>query len=175
VLLLSLYALAANAAAWWSAATGLAAVIGAAGVYASARLYVVPGRPAWNTPLTIVRFFATAVMLGTTITGYRPLAAGAATVAIAATAANWWRLSRHSGQAWGGSVRLELRWHGRWTVLRLATAASGVAVVLGGGPLGIGFVLLGISELIGRWLFYVTVVPLNMPGAFWRSAAGSHR
>jgi DMSO reductase anchor subunit len=35
--------------------------------------------------------------------------------------------------------------------------------------------LLVAAELIGRWLFYVTVVPHNMPGAFWRGAAGSHR
>jgi hypothetical protein len=34
------------------------AIVGVAGVYASARLYVVPGRPAWNSPLTVVRFFA---------------------------------------------------------------------------------------------------------------------
>ena len=39
----------------------------------------------------------------------------------------------------------------------------------------VAFALLAVSELLGRWLFYVTVVPMNMPGAFWRSVAGSHR
>jgi hypothetical protein len=34
---------------------------------------------------------------------------------------------------------------------------------------------LAAGEVIGRWLFFVTVVPLNMPGSFWRGAAGSHR
>ena len=37
------------------------------------------------------------------------------------------------------------------------------------------FALALAGELTGRWLFYVAVVPLNMPGAFWRGAAGSHR
>jgi hypothetical protein len=37
------------------------------------------------------------------------------------------------------------------------------------------FALAASSELAGRWLFYVAVVPLNMPGAFWRGAAGTDR
>ena len=36
--------------------------------------------------------------------------------------------------------------------------------------------LLAAAELIGRWLFYVTVVPLNVPGSFWRGTAkAGHR
>ena len=175
VLLLSLYAAAAGAAARWPSLAVPAALTGAAGVYASARLYIVPGRPAWNTPLTIVRFFATAATLGTAVTGHRGWAVVAVAVAVAATAANWWRLSRRRGQAWWGSVRLELRWHARWTAARLASAAVAAAVLLAGGPVPVGFALLAASEGIGRWLFYVTVVPLNMPGGFWRSAAGAQR
>src|SRR5262249_12695203 len=39
------------------------------------RLYVVPGRPAWDSPLTVVRFFATALALGPPLTGHPVLGA----------------------------------------------------------------------------------------------------
>jgi DMSO reductase anchor subunit len=42
----------------------LALVLGIAGVYASGRLYLVPARPVWNSPRTVVAFFATAVSTG---------------------------------------------------------------------------------------------------------------
>jgi DMSO reductase anchor subunit len=42
-------------------------------------------------------------------------------------------------------------------------------------PVAVAVVLVLAGEVIGRWLFYVTVVPANMPGSFWRSTAGSHR
>jgi DMSO reductase iron-sulfur subunit len=153
----------------------LAVVAGGAGIYASARLYVVPGRPAWDTPLTVVRFFATAVALGPAWTGHRALVVAGIGVALAATAANWWRLARLGGRAARGALRLELRWFRWWTLGRWALGAAVVAGALGGAPLAVLFVLAAASELLGRWLFYVTVVPLNMPGAFWRGAAGSHR
>jgi formate dehydrogenase iron-sulfur subunit len=151
------------------------AIVGAAGVYASARLYIVPGRPSWNSPLTTVRFFATAAALGSLVTDHRRIAATGALVALASTALNWWRLMRHPQQPWWGAVRLELRWFGRWTALRFALGLAGAGSALGGAPIAFPLVLLAIGELIGRWLFYVAVVPLNMPGAFWRGAAGSHR
>jgi hypothetical protein len=41
------------------------------------------------------------------------------------------------------------------------------------------FLALAVGEVLGRWLFFVTVVPLNMPGSFWRGTtgakAGGHR
>ncbi len=174
VALLSLYGALAAAAVLFPVLAVAAAVAGVAGVYASARLYVVPGRPAWNSPLTVVRFFATAFALGPLLTGGGLLAVGGAAVALGATALNWARLWRTDRQPWRGAVRLELRWCLRWTVSRWLLAAIGIAAVLGGLPL-VGLVALGIGELIGRWLFFVTVVPLNMPGAFWRGTAGSHR
>jgi Fe-S-cluster-containing dehydrogenase component/DMSO reductase anchor subunit len=168
VALLSLYALLAAVAVAVPALAGVAAVVGLAGVYASARLYVVPGRPAWDTPLTVVRFLATAAALGPALTGPRWLAVAGALLAVGATAANWWRLRQGEGRAWRGPLRLELGWGARWTGLRLATAALGVAALAAGLPVLAGFALLAMSELVGRWLFYVTVVPLDMPGAFWR-------
>jgi DMSO reductase anchor subunit len=72
-------------------------------------------------------------------------------------------------------VRLELVWFRGFTALRLVLAVLGVAAVVTGAPVVASLALLALSELIGRWLFYVTVVPLNMPGGFWRGAAGTAR
>jgi DMSO reductase anchor subunit len=175
VALLGLYAALAAATVLFSTFASVAALVGMAGVYASARLYVVPGRPAWYTPLTVVRFGATGVTLGAALTGHRPVAALGAAVALGATAANWWRLNRHSGQPWWGAVRLELDWFRPWTTLRWGVTLAGAVLALTGAPSALAFVLLAVGELVGRWLFFVTVVPLNMPGAFWRGTAGSHR
>ena len=152
-------------------------VAGVAGVYASARLYVVPGRPAWDTPADdrpLLRHRG------------RPRAGARRAVPASpppgspwrscATAANWWRLSRRPDRPWRGRVRLELRplppWRrlAAWRSPRPASVPP-LAGAPAGGPLG----LVVASELVGRWLFYVTVVPLNMPGAFWRGTAGGHR
>lgn len=175
VLALSVYAGLAAVAVLLPAATVPAALAGAAGVYASARLYVVPGRPAWDTPLTIVRFFATAAALGPALNGHLTMAAIGAAVALAATAANWLRLQRSPLQPWWGAVRLELRWFRPWTIARFVVGAAGIAAALGGAPALVVFALLAVSEAIGRWLFYVAVVPLNMPGSFWRGTVATHR
>ncbi|MFV0306145.1 MAG: DmsC/YnfH family molybdoenzyme membrane anchor subunit, partial [Desertimonas sp.] len=137
ILLLSLYAGLAALAVVVPGATVPAAVVGALGVYASARLYVVPGRPAWHTPLTIVRFAATAVALGSALTGHVGLAVAGVAVALAATALNWLRLWRSGEPAARGSVRLELRWFRSWTITRWLTALAGVALLLAGLP-GLG-------------------------------------
>jgi formate dehydrogenase iron-sulfur subunit len=175
VALLSLYAALAPAAVAVPALAPAAAAVGVAGVFASARLYVVPGRPAWDTPLTVVRFYATALALGPPLTGHVALGAAGGVLAVAATALNWARLARGPGQPWWGAVRLELRWFGPWTAARLALTAAAIAAALAGAPAVAVWPALAAAELIGRWLFFVTVVPLNMPGSFWRGAAGGHR
>ncbi|MEO6629800.1 MAG: DmsC/YnfH family molybdoenzyme membrane anchor subunit, partial [Aquihabitans sp.] len=175
VALLSLYAAVAGLAVVVPAAAIVAAVAGTAGIFASARLYVVPGRPAWNTPLTVVRFYATALALGPIVTGYRTLAVVGIVVALAATVANWWRLSRSSDRAFVGSLRLDLDHFRSATVTRFVVLALALAGLALGGPLAVAFLLVAGGELLGRWLFFVTVVPLNMPGSFWRGAAGGNR
>jgi formate dehydrogenase iron-sulfur subunit len=174
VLLLSLYAGLAAAAVVAPEATVPAAVVGVAGVYASARLYVVPGRPSWDSGLTPVRFLATAAATGPALTGHLDVAILGAAVALVALAANWARLARLGGRPGRGALRLELvrlRW---WTVLRWALALGGVAAAVGGAAIA-AFVLFVVAELVGRWLFFVAVVPLNMPGSFWRGTAMGHR
>jgi DMSO reductase anchor subunit len=151
----------------------VAVVAGICGLYASARLYVVPGRPAWNSSLTIVRFGATALALGPLLTGQHGAAVVGMVLALAATVANWLRLWRVPSLSTRGAVRLELRWFAGWTGVRFLSMVAAVSVL----PVSpaAAFALAALSESIGRWLFYVAVVPLNMPGAFWRGTAGTHR
>ena len=119
-----------------------------------------------------MRFFATALALGPPLTGHVALGAAGGVVAVTATALNWARLARRPDQSWRGAVRLELRWFGPATAIRLAATVVGVAVGLAGGPAALVFVALAVGEVLGRWLFFVTVVPLNMPGSFWRGTQG---
>jgi DMSO reductase iron-sulfur subunit len=175
VALLSLYAALASGAVLVPGLAPVAAVAGAAGVFASARLYVVPGRPAWDTPLTVVRFFATALALGPPLTGHPLAGVAGGLVAVAATTLNWARLVRRPEQPWWGAVRLELRWFRPWTVARVGAVALAAWAALAGAWPGLVFAALAAGEVTGRWLFFVTVVPLNMPGSFWRGAAGGHR
>jgi len=143
--------------------------IGAAGVYASGRLYVVPGRPAWHTPLTIVRFFATAFALGPLLTGHPRWALVGIGVQLAATAANLIRLARDPRIEWWGSVRLTLGWFRIPFVLTVLAWVAG-AVAASAGLLLVALPLVAAAELLGRYLFYVTVVPLDMPGSFARTS-----
>jgi len=180
VALLSLYGALAAAAVPFPSLRVPATIVGVLGVYASARLYIVPGRPSWNSRLTVVRFMATGLALGPLLTGHRGLAVIGVMIALGSTALNWARLQRvprHgvAQQARWGAVRLELGWFAPWTAARFALGIVGVAATLGHAPAFVPLVMLGIAELIGRWIFYVAVVPLNMPGAFWRGAAGTHR
>lgn len=172
VALLSLHAGAAVTAVVVPALAWPAAAVGLAGVYASARLYVVPGRPSWNTRWTVVRFFATAFALGGALTGHREIGAAAIGAALLATAANWRRLAANGQRAWRGSVTLELSWFAPWTAVRWITGVAGAVVALAGAPAAVAFAAVVVSETIGRWLFFVTVVPTNMPGAFWRGMSG---
>jgi Fe-S-cluster-containing dehydrogenase component/DMSO reductase anchor subunit len=152
----------------------VAAVAGAAGVYASARLYIVPGRPAWDTPLTFAAFAATGLAVGPLITGRPALGAIGAALAVLVLAANVLRLRGDRDVSRGGTPELYLHRLRGWTLTRLALTAAGVAV-LAEGSAALAAVALVAGEILGRWLFYVTVVPANMPGSFWRHAAGSHR
>lgn len=159
-----------------------ALVVGVAGVYASARLYVVPGRPAWNSPFTVVQFWAAGLAMGPLLlavldgaTGsLRVLAAVGVATSLAGYLANLARLAR--------DPRLEHR--GTWTLTRghlrapslVRVVAGALAFVLAlGGPPALALAVAAVAELLGRWLFYVNVVPLNMPGGFFRGRTGAHR
>jgi DMSO reductase iron-sulfur subunit len=167
VLLLGAYAGVAAAAVVLAPLAPVATVVGVAGVYASGRLYVVPGRPSWHTPLTIVAFYVTALCTGPLLTGHTRLAAAAAGAQLVVWLANLARLGRDPRREWNGTVALYRHPLGWLTALRWSLAAGGVVAALAWDAPIVAFALVVAAELAGRYLFYVTVVPLNIPGSFF--------
>ncbi len=185
VLLFTLFALAATAysAALWLGIPGagwlgaLTAVLGICGVGASARLYLVPGRPAWNSPLTIAEFLSTTLLLG---------ACGANILTHAAVDARYavlWgfvlalmtaglklaRLARSHMHELHGSWQLLTAPFSNHLLIRFVLPCVALALL----PLAettwlrIAIALLMVTaEFIGRYLFFVTVVPTNMASEY---------
>jgi formate dehydrogenase iron-sulfur subunit len=161
--------------------TAVALVAGVAGVYASGRLYVVPGRPAWNSQLTVVQFLATGVALGPSAAAIvdgtsgtlRALAAVGSLVSVVTYLVNLGRLARDTRLEFHGSWSLTRGHLRNWFAARVVAGTAAVALAVAG-PLWAAFCVALAAELAGRWLFYVSVVPLNMPGGFFRGRSGVH-
>jgi len=136
------------------------AALGGLAIYSSARIYMVPARPAWQSPRTIAAFLLTGVVFGATAAGLREVAMAAAATQALLEIAKLWVLHTANEFELRQSARLytqDFRYH---FFLRLALLAS----VLLPTP----YALLGLlaSEAIGRYLFFVTVVPRNMAATF---------
>jgi DMSO reductase iron-sulfur subunit len=166
-------------------AAGLLTVFSACvGVICSARIYMVPARPAWNSRYTLAEFFSTALLLGPmfvraldpqTLMGAQSgwitrvaIAGGAAQLLTQSLKFLW--MSRSEGFELRASAlllssRLQKAFVARLAVLVLAgivlplethsTTTAAAALLLG---------LAG--EWLGRWLFFVSVVPKSIAAAF---------
>ena len=153
----------------------LTLALGFGGVTASACIYRVPSRPAWNTPLTLVQFNLTALTLGplfaaaTGAGSARGLAVAAAVMAGAqfvVLATKFFNLS--------GGDTIELRASSRLlaTTFRRHLIARGVLLALGAialplftsqpAVLWVAFGLALAAETIGRYLFFVSAVPKHL-------------
>jgi Fe-S-cluster-containing dehydrogenase component/DMSO reductase anchor subunit len=158
-------------------ATGAGALTGLsgfAGLYCSARIYMVPARPAWNTPRTITTFLLTAAILGplflalfgANATPWLPRAAAiAAALQLSNFAIHFFSMisaDRYELQASARLLSGVLHKHLLW---RAALLTAGVLLpllqptLLG---LAIGFTAALASEILGRYLFFTGVVPKNM-------------
>jgi DMSO reductase anchor subunit len=154
---------------------GLALLFGIAGLYASSRIYLVPGRPAWNMGHTIAEFFLTGAILGPLLLAATG-SSGGAMVAVAAGASvaqllnHVWkfvRLIRSEEFELQASARLLSNELSRLFLTRLALTAVGGAVLgFAGYPLA-GFAAALAGEILGRYLFFVSVVPKNMAMKFF--------
>jgi DMSO reductase anchor subunit len=169
-----------------------AVLLGVAGVYASGRLYLVPARPVWNSRRTLVAFFATALALGPLfalfcvdraaldpawIAALVSASALGTLVQLGVYAHLLTTIRRRSDRQHRGTAHLLLdRFQGLFWA-RLACAGTGLlllasagAVPLAGpaatGRLATALVVIALGELVGRYLFYVTVVPHGTAGGF---------
>jgi len=187
VLLFSAFSLVAcfyAAAIWvrWPGGVALGALtvaLGFGGVTASACIYRVPSRPAWNTPLTLVQFNLTALTLGPLFAAAvgagsaRALAVASASIAGAqfvVLATKFFNLS--------GGDTTELRASSKLlaTTFRPHLIARGVLLAVGAMALPlftshpvalwIAFALALASEMIGRYLFFVSAVPKHLAAPY---------
>lgn len=194
---------------------GMVALLGLAGVYASAKIYLVPARPAWNTVRTPLRFFLTGFILGPlfallvysfyvgihSVTFVESAFKGPAVVFLAVSAfAGWFQMmvlvsrlfslrDNESDELYGSAFLLIRRFRHHF-LARLVLLVFGCFILplilfrfLDGGNLthmnfvGLALASFGLSllgELLGRYLFFVTVVPKNIPGSFFTVNGGKH-
>ncbi len=177
----------------------LTVLIGIAGVTSSACIYRVPSRPAWNTRYTLLQFNLTAGVLGPLFAAVvgggnlRWLAIGAATMASAQFVLLALRLFRCIS-----SDSLELRGTARLlsTVLAGRLLLRGVLLALGAVALPLlaagpqlltpnaptgsmagaavmvaALALATTAEIVGRYLFFVSVVPKHLAAPYIASAS----
>ncbi|MGH9278953.1 MAG: DmsC/YnfH family molybdoenzyme membrane anchor subunit [Acidimicrobiales bacterium] len=181
-------------AAGRGSAVGVAVVVaGMAGVYASARLYLVPARPVWNSRRTPVAFFATAASVGPVaallcvdrsvmrpgwIAALLAIAAAGSVAQLAVmghlmVAIRHRRDAQHQGTAdllagpFRGLVYARVTAAGITLALLAYAADAPLGSAASGGRLAVAFVVAGLGELIGRYLFYVTVVPYRVAAGFF--------
>jgi DMSO reductase iron-sulfur subunit len=170
-----------------SFAAGLVTVLaGLAGVTCSARIYMVRARPAWRTGYTPAEFFASALLLGPSFIlaleprAPAPLAAAAAfggALQLAVQSAKFLWLSRsETFELRASSLLLAGQLRGLFaTRLALLIAAGIVLPLATRSPQTAGLALAGAlaSELLGRYLFFVSVVPKNIAAAFSSAKRGA--
>jgi len=181
VLLFSLFAGAAQAYAasqWLGLADLLHALsiptvlFGLAGVTASAFIYVVPARPAWNSWTTLVDFQLTGLLLGPLFVatmGMHVLPAAIATAAFAQLLnqlLKLFRLTRSDVFELKASARLLVNDFAPLFLLRLGLLVIGGIVLPLAGYEKFSLLPAIAGELTSRYLFCVSVVPRNMAASF---------
>jgi DMSO reductase iron-sulfur subunit len=159
-------------------AGGLTTLLGIAGVTASACIYLVHARPAWNTKRTVAEFYLSGALLG-------PLFA--ASLGVTTRALLWATVIAATAQLL--NIASKFLWLVRSDVFELQASARLFSTVLASG-LQLRVILLicggivlplllpgriGVSialavaltgEFLGRYLFFVSVVPKNMAAAY---------
>jgi Fe-S-cluster-containing dehydrogenase component/DMSO reductase anchor subunit len=189
----------------WLALPGSAIVgagtvlLGLAGVTASACIYRVPSRPAWNTRYTLLQFNLTAGILGplfaAVVSGgdLRRLALGAATFAgaqLVLLALRMFRcISADSLELRGTARLLSTVLAGRLLLRGVLLALGAIVLPLLAGSVGpverspaalagdgyyllVAALLLAVTgEIVGRYLFFVSVVPKHLAAPYIASAS----
>lgn len=184
-LVASTYAVALSMRSPVSAVVGpLTAALGFGGVTASGCIYRVPSRPAWNTPLTLVQFNLTALTLGPLFAAAIGLGARRAPAIVAAAmagahivvlATKYFNLSGGDTNEGKASAKLLA------TTFRHHLLVRGVLLALGAIALPLftaqpivlwfAFALALSSEIIGRYLFFVSAVPKHLATPYLGSEA----
>jgi DMSO reductase iron-sulfur subunit len=145
----------------------LAAALGFAGVTASAWIYLVPARPAWNTKITVADFYLTALLLGPLFLAALGIPVPRAAIFAAAAAQLLVQVVRLL--VLSASEQFELRASARLLtsdLRNLLMARFALLVACCATPAPLGFLLALAGELVSRYLFFVSVVPKNIASTF---------
>jgi DMSO reductase anchor subunit len=166
-----------------SALGGLTTLLGAAGITASACIYLVRARPAWNSKHTVIDFFLTGAILGPLFAANIGAGSGrllglltvaAACAQLLNSALRFLRLNASDLFERQSTARLLSTVLASRLVLRGALLiVGGIALPLlssslAGSVAAVVFALNG--EILGRYLFYVSVVPKNIAASYIASA-----
>ncbi len=183
VLVFTLFALSATvyAAMLWLELPGAAALgaatslFGAAGVIASAFIYLVPARPAWNSGYTVAEFALAAILLGSLFAagagnGGRIAiwfaVAGAAAQLLAQASKLLWLARSEEFELHATSLLLSGVLEKTFLARLGLLALGGILMPLAGYPLAALPVAIA-GELLGRYLFFVSVVPKSQALSFF--------
>jgi len=178
-----IFALFSGVATLYAATAGglfglLTTVLGLAGITCSAKIYLVPARPAWNTHRTIVDFHLTAAILGPLfaaavgVSGTTWLARAAAVAAacqLVNQAFKFFKMIRSSRQEMNASARLLSSTFKNHVLVRAVLLMAGVIIPLltPVPPAATAGLLLALAaEVLSRYLFFVSVVPKNMAATY---------
>ena len=167
-------------------------LFGLGGVTASAYIYRVPARPAWNTPYTLLQFNFTAALLGPLFAAAigvgdtRWLAPAAAAMGVSiglVLALRFLRLIASENLELKGTARLLSTVLRRHLVMRASLLAVGgvlmpllvasrtdLTALSSALVIGASLVLAMGGEILGRYLFFVSVVPRQMAAAYLPAA-----
>jgi len=177
VLLFTLFSAAVAASIAMPAFSAVAAILGLAGVTASAFIYLVPARPAWNSKTTVADFHLTALLLGPLFlmalrVPIPPLAVGVTACAqLLNHVLKFALLSATDEFELRASARLLAQDLRTPFLVRFAFLIAG-GIVLPAMHLPVAGLLLALaSELLSRYLFFVSVVPKNAASGFFRVEA----
>jgi DMSO reductase anchor subunit len=140
---------------------------------------MVPARPAWQNPCTAAEFFSTALLLGPLFVRAMNVSQPSWTMWAAVAGAVAQLFTQTLKFLWlSHSEQFELRSSARLLSGRLRSQflarlailiAAGIILPLVSGTrmATVGAILLALAgEWMGRWLFFVSVVPKNMAAAF---------
>jgi formate dehydrogenase iron-sulfur subunit len=149
-------------------------LFGCAGVVATAWIYLVPARPAWGMVHTPISFLLTAVLLGT-LAQSEPVWLQVSIVAAALQAANFGvkLLRLYTSEAFekNASAALLLNELKPLVILRVTLLFAGGIVLPAFHLHWIALALAFLGEVTGRYLFFVSVVPLNIASMFTKGGA----
>jgi Fe-S-cluster-containing dehydrogenase component/DMSO reductase anchor subunit len=159
-----------------TAVGALTVALGIAGVTASACIYRVPSRPAWNTRYTLLQFNLTGALLGPLfalavgVGDHTWLASAAATMAgaqIVLLALRFLRCIASDSLELKGTARLLSTVFAKHLVARGVLLAAGAIVLpLLVAPTALALTLALGAEVLGRYLFFVSAVPKHMAAPY---------